>query len=168
MRHKLNKKVCPIEYTPLLSDVIKLIIKQDKTRLSIQPKADCVKDAIDIIKELKAEKWVGFNDGSLPKMKEVKKYAKSIPVFWDRSAKSDIDKDLIIAHQEGFESIVIHHSGVTKDKTDKIHKAGIEAGAWTINELPGMKALLNKGVNRIYTDYPERLLKLLDERRSTQ
>ena len=155
---------CPPARIPLLSEVIRLIMQQTETRLSIQPKADCVAEAIAIINELKAGKRVGFNDGSLAMMKEVKEYDKSIPVFWDRSTDTNIDEDICIALEEGFESIVIEDAGITKEKIDKIHKAGLEAGAWTVNDTCRMKSLLLMGVDRIYTDNPGMLLQLLKKR----
>ncbi|EPR67878.1 Glycerophosphoryl diester phosphodiesterase [Cyclobacterium qasimii M12-11B] len=164
IRKKLSLKECPPESMPLLSEIIHLIMEQNKTRLSIQPKSNCVKEAIDIIKKLNAEAWVGFNDGSLSKMKEVKKEVNTIPVFWDRPADSDIDEDIKIALKEGFESIVINQVGVTKAKVDKVHKAGIEAGAWTVNDPETMKTLLGMGVDRIYTDDPRALFKILEEK----
>ena len=163
-RKNLTLKECPSESIPLLSDVIRLVMQQNKTRLSIQPKANCVKEAIDIIKKLNAEPWVGFNDGNLSKMKEVKQEAELIPVFWDRPADSDIDEDIKIAQKEGFESMVIHHSGITKAKVDKMHEAGLEVGAWTVNDPARMKTLLDMGVDRLYTDHPQLLLLLLAEK----
>jgi hypothetical protein len=78
-----------------------------------------------------AEKWVGFNDGSLQYMSEVKRLAPDIPVFWDRG-ESDVNEDIRIAKQHGFESLVLHHSVITKDKIDQIHEVGLQAGAWTV------------------------------------
>lgn len=165
---RIRKKLTLKEYSslsvPLLSDIIRLIMQQNETRLSIQPKANCVKETIAIIKKLNAEPWVGFNDGSLHKMKEVKKEAKLIPVFWDRPADTNIDEDLKIAQKEGFESIVINHFGITKAKVDKIHEAGLEIGAWTVNDPARTKTLLSMGVDRIYTDHPRRLMQLLREK----
>lgn len=163
-RKKLTLKECPPENIPLLSDIIRLVMQQNKTRLSIQPKANCVKEAIAIIKKLKAESWVGFNDGNLSKMKEVKQEAKLIPVFWDRPANTDIDEDIKIAQKEGFESMVIHHSGITQAKVNKLHEAELEVGAWTVNDSARMKTLLDMGVDRLYTDEPRLLLKLLDKK----
>jgi glycerophosphoryl diester phosphodiesterase len=160
-RNKLNLTDCPPEVTPLLSDIIQLVMQQNSTRLSIQPKSNCVEEAMKIINKLKAEKWIGFNDGNLQKMKQVKKYANRIPVFWDRPANSNIDDDLKIALKEGFQSIVINQNGITKDKVDKIHKAGLEAGAWTVNDPEIMKSLLGIGVDRFYTDRPEKLIMIL-------
>jgi len=162
VRKKLTSDECPPATVPLLSDVIRLVVQQDRVRVSIQPKTDCVQEAVAIVEELKAEKWVGFNDASLRKMKEVKQHARSIPVFWDRPGNSDIDNDLRVAREEGFESLVLHHEGVTKEKVDRIHQAGFEAGAWTVNDVETMKVLLAMGVDRIYTDNPRCCLQLLE------
>lgn len=149
---------------PLLKDVLRLVMTQPKTRVSIQPKTDCVADAVAMIKSLKAERWVGFNDGSLQYMSEVKRLAPEIPVFWDRSV-SDIDADIQTAKEHGFESIVLHFPTVTKEKIDKIRAAGLEAGAWTVNDRETMLRLLDLGIQRLYTDDPRLLLRLLDARR---
>ncbi len=73
---------------------------------------NCVADAVALVKKLGAERWVGFNDGNLPYLAELKRLAPGIPVFWDRRL-SDLDEDL-----------------------------------------------LEMGIDRIYTDYPRRLLAL--------
>ena len=157
---KLTATQCPPARMPLFSDALKLIMKQTRTRLSIQPKDECVQAAFDVIREMKAEKWVGFNDGSLNKMRQVKTQSKTVPVFWDRNANTDIDQDIRTAREEGFESLVVQHKGLTKEKADKIRKAGLEVGVWTVNDEASMRAFLAMGVERIYTDYPARLLRL--------
>ena len=80
-QHGLTLEECPKATIPQLEDVIRLVMKQKRTRLSIQPKQDIVDDAIAIIKKLKAEKWVGFNEGSLARVARVKELAPEIPVF---------------------------------------------------------------------------------------
>ncbi len=154
----------PKHTVPLLEDVLRLVMTQRKTRVSLQPKMPCVADAVAIVKKLKAESWVGFNDGNLDYMAEVKRLAPELPVFWDRG-QSDVDIDLQIAKKHGFESLVLHHAAVTKEKVDKIHQAGCEAGAWTVNDRKTMLDMLNLGVDRIYTDDPRLLLRLLVARR---
>ncbi|WP_406698160.1 glycerophosphodiester phosphodiesterase family protein [Singulisphaera sp. Ch08] len=153
-----TREECPPQTIPLLDDALGLIMKQNQTRVSIQPKMDVVAEAVALVRKLGAERWVGFNDGSLPYMTEVKRLAPEIPVFWDRGANTDIDDDLRIAKQRGFESLVLHSSGVTSEKVRKIKAAGIEAGAWTVNDQATMEALLDLGIDRIYTDHPRRLL----------
>ncbi|HBL41764.1 MAG TPA: hypothetical protein DDZ90_00040 [Planctomycetaceae bacterium] len=159
-RHQLTKKECPPARMPLLEEVLKMIKQQHKTRVSIQPKADCVKKAVALVKQLKMEPWVGFNDGNLKYMTQVKQLAPAIPVFWDRGADTDIDVDIKIAQQRGFAALVLHHQGITAEKVRKIKAAGLEPGAWTVNDPAVMKQLLKQGVERIYTDEPALLLQL--------
>jgi glycerophosphoryl diester phosphodiesterase len=64
-----------------------MVIKQTGHVLSLQPKDECVKAAFEIIHSLGADKWVGFNDGSLAKMRQVKSLDRTVPVLLDRDAK---------------------------------------------------------------------------------
>ena len=155
---------CPPHRIPLLRDVLLLVMKQDRTRVSIQPKMNCVADAVALIKGMNAATWVGFNDGNLQFMAEVKKLAAKVPVFWDRGKDSDIDDDIRIAEKHGFEALVLQHEGVTSEKVQKIKSAGIAVGAWTVNDRATMKRLLDTGVVRLYTDNPRLLLSLKAER----
>lgn len=148
---------CPAARIPLLKDVLLLVKQQSQTRVSIQPKMDCVGEAIGLVKSLQAEAWVGFNDGNLAYMKEVKRLAPLIPVFWDRGGQADIRTDVSIARQNGFEAIVLHHSGVTEENVQWIRNAGLEAGAWTVNEPALMNQLRSQGIQRLYTDDPRLL-----------
>jgi len=163
-RNHLTIQQCPPHQIPLLRDAIKLILKQKKTHLSIQPKMDCVAEAIAIIKELHAENMVGFNDASLVLMSKVKTLAPNIPVFWDRLADADIDADIKTAKEKGFESMVMHYSTITPEKVQKIKAAGIHAGAWTVDDPQVMRDLLKIGIERIYTDNPKLLIQVKNER----
>lgn len=165
-RRRTGKTVdeCPPCRIPLLKDVLQLVIKQSRTRLSIQPKMDCVADAVALIQEMKASPWVGFNDGNLQYMAEVKRLAPNIPVFWDRGKDTNIDEDIRTARKHGFEALVLHHESVTPEKASKIKAAGIEVGVWTVNDATIMKQMLDAGVERIYTDCPRALLSLKAER----
>ena len=155
---------CPPARIPLLVDVLRLVMKQQRTRVSIQPKMDCVADAVDLLRMLKAGRWGGFNDGNLQFMADVKRLAPEIPVFWDRGPDTDIDDDIRVARQHGFESLVLHFRGVTPEKVQKIREGGLECGAWTVNDRATMARLLDTGVQRLYTDDPRTLLGLISER----
>src|SRR5690606_21628017 len=151
----------PAQHIPLLEEVITVFLKQNTTKLSIQPKTDCVEEAIQLIKNMGASHLVGFNDGNLAYMSKVKQLAPQIPVFWDRPADADIDEDIKIAKEKGFEALVVNHQGLTAEKIRKIKEAGLESGAWTVNDQETMQELLAYGVERIYTDFPRLLEALL-------
>ena len=157
-RNGLTLAQCPAQHMPLLKEAIALIMKQNRTHLSIQPKADCVADAIAIVKAAKAESMVGFNDASLKYMSDVKRLAPHIPVFWDRLPTTNVDYDIRVAKEKGFETIVIHYKGITPEKISKIKAANIQAGAWTVDERTDLESLLKMGVDRIYTDDPKLLI----------
>jgi glycerophosphoryl diester phosphodiesterase len=158
--HGLEPEACPPQAIPTLRQVLMRIIHQNKTRLSIQPKVDCVDEAIALIRELKAEAWVGFNDGDLVKLKRVKALAPEIPVFWDRPADFPAAEDIATAKNQGFSAIVVKAEGINPQVLQAITAAGLESGAWTVNDEAEMKRLRAMGVQRIYTDAPEILLKL--------
>jgi glycerophosphoryl diester phosphodiesterase len=160
---KLTPAECPPARIPLLADVLRLAVKQNRTRVSIQPKDECIQEAFRVIRELNAEAWVGFNDGSLNKMRQVKTQCKAVPVFWDRNADADLEKDIRIAREEGFECLVVHRNGITQEKVNMIHRARLAVGAWTVNDEAEMRSFLALGVDRLYTDHPALLLRLRKE-----
>lgn len=162
-RHGKTIQECPPARMPLLEEVLEMVQAQRHTRLSIQPKVDCVAEAIAVIRRMKAEPWAGFNDGKLETMAEVKRLAPEIPVFWDRGM-SNIEEDLKVAKHHGFEAIILHHAAVTPEKVVKIQEAGLEVGAWTVNDEATMRRMLEMGIEQIYTDHPRRLLELKGER----
>ncbi len=135
-RHErgLSENDCPPVTIPLLSDVIALVRRQHRTRLSIQPKANVVDEVIALVKTMHAEPWVGFNDGDLAKMSRVKELAPAIPVFWDRPEDFDVARDIDIAKERGFETLVVQFKGITPEVVSAIREAGLEAGAWTVND----------------------------------
>lgn len=51
---------------------------------------------------------------------------------------------------------------LTKDFVDAAHRRGLEVHAWTINDEAAMRRLIELGVDGIITDYPDRLIRLLD------
>lgn len=160
---QLSLEECPPERMPLMEEVLTLVMWQNRTRVSIQPKVDCVPDAIAVVRRLKAEKWVGFNDGNLKLMSQVKELAPEIPVFWDRPHNSNLEEDLRIAKERGFEALILNQRGITPEKIQQIKAAGLESGAWTVNDPAVMKTFLDYGIDRIYTDDPAILLKLISD-----
>ena len=157
-KHNLTFAQCPVQHMPLLREALELIMQQKNTRLSIHPKTDCVPEALAIVKAAEAEKMVGFNSLNLKYMSDVKDLAPETPVFWDRQDTSDVDDDIRIAKEKGFETLVIRHNGITAEKIGKIHAANLKVGAWTVDSPAQMEVLEKMGIDRIYTDDPKLLI----------
>jgi glycerophosphoryl diester phosphodiesterase len=159
----LTLSQCPVQRMPLLKDALQLFMKQNRTHVSMHLKVDCVEDAIGIIKEAHAERMVGFNDSGLDYVSKAKKLAPTIPIFWDRLPTTNIDDDIKVAKERGFETIVMHYSGVTQANVDKIKAAHLKTGAWTVDDRPTLEKMLKLGVERIYTDDPKLLITIKKE-----
>lgn len=163
-RQGLSEQDCPRQTMPLLEEVLELIRRQERTRVSIQPKDESVEAAVAMIQRMKMERWCGFNDGSLSKMRKVKELQPALRVFWDRPAKLDLEADLALALKLGFEGLVIHDYGVTEPVIRRVQQAGLEMGAWTVNDPGRMQTLMKWGIDRIYTDDPGTWLRLKAEK----
>ena len=100
----LTEREIPKMRMPLLSEVLDMIAKQNKTRLSIQPKDGSTAAAVAMIQKKDLQKWTGFNDGNLAKMSLVKELDPSIHVFWDLPASGNIENEMAIARDRGFDS----------------------------------------------------------------
>ena len=57
---------------------------------------------------------------------------------------------------------VPEYIGVTKEFVEAAHERNLKVHVWTVNETANMQRLLEIGVDGIMTDYPQRLLTLLD------
>ena len=60
-RNQLTLEDCPTQHIPTLADLIREVQKQGQTRLSIQPKMDCVAEVVGLVKKMKAQLLIKFN-----------------------------------------------------------------------------------------------------------
>ncbi|MDX9979819.1 MAG: glycerophosphodiester phosphodiesterase [Lentisphaeria bacterium] len=154
---------CPARM-PLLREVIELVQSQRRTRLSIQPKADCVAETAALVRRLGAEEWIGFNDGDARKLAQARELLPDAWIFLDTPpGLADVQPVLACARTHRFQAVVMHHSTVTPERVASLVAAGLEVGAWTVNEPAAMRAMLQAGVTRLYTDFPRRFLDLLNK-----
>ncbi len=160
-RHQLSPAQCPPQRLPRLGEVLELVKQAGRGRVSLQPKADCVDQIVALVKRLQAEAWVGFNDGSLAKLRRARELLPQTPIFWDLGERPDLDEAIPTATAEGFTGLVVHQNGLTAAGVARIAAAGLEPGVWTVNEEKKMAELLAWGVRRFYTDEPERLIAVM-------
>jgi glycerophosphoryl diester phosphodiesterase len=161
--HGLTEKEVPPARMPLLSEILEMVMAQDRTRASLQPKDGSTAAAVAMIQEMGAQRWVGFNDGNLAKMSLVKELAPSIHVFWDLPAKGDLAAEIAIAQDRGFESLVVNQNRISPEVIATIEDAGFESGAWTVNDSAVMQRFIGWGLDRLYTDSADQALLLFGE-----
>ncbi|MBI3405568.1 MAG: glycerophosphodiester phosphodiesterase [Acidobacteria bacterium] len=65
--------------------------------------------------------------------------------------------------RNGVRQIAPHHKLLTKKLVSDAQAAYLQVITWTVNEPNEMHTALSTGVNGVMTDYPDRLLKVLEE-----
>lgn len=149
---------------PLLSEVLELVLRERRARVSIQPKSDCVAAVAALVRALSVQAWVGFNDGSLAKMRAARELLPEAAIFYDTGPGGPpVAETVSTARRYGFDALVMHHSGMTPDAAHAITAAGLEPGVWTVNDTTAARRFLAMGVRRFYTDCPRVLLPVIDQ-----
>ncbi len=149
------------EPLPYLKEVLELIAAQNRTRVSIQPKMNCVEAVCSLIKKMHLNEYTGFNDTNLSLIKTGKELIPEATVFYDIS-RDDVPTAIENSLKYGFASIVTEKSQICQENTDAVIKANLEPGAWTVNNPEEFLAFRQMGITRFYTDHPENFLNLLD------
>ena len=137
-----------------------------KARFSIQLKDDNIEEEVArVVRRAGAVEWTGFNEGTLQRLIDIRKFLPETYVFYDVGKKDVPVEDYIdVCRTNGFQELVMHHQYVTAEKCAKIRAAGILPGAWNIGDAEKMRQLLDMGVFRIYADAPLVMLDVVKER----
>jgi glycerophosphoryl diester phosphodiesterase len=164
----------PDEKIPLLLEVLQFV--KGKAILLIEIKADsrgrpypAIENKIlQIIKEHDAENWCEIQSFYDFYINGWKKLNSNIPVhklLAVPSAMIYVDHKLRIGNlfrrNEHAQGINAHHAFVTKRFFKKIHKQQHSTYIWTVNKQKDMERILKYRPDGIITNYPDRLLKLL-------
>jgi glycerophosphoryl diester phosphodiesterase len=134
-RRGLSVEQCGKHTIPLLSEVLELVMQtSDDVRLSVQPKADCVAQIWAVVCATGIDQHrIGFNDSSLEYMSQARQLAPAATIFWDRVwghpagpplASNQLEEDLAIATEQGFNCLVLHKGGCSAEAVATIHRAG--------------------------------------------
>jgi glycerophosphoryl diester phosphodiesterase len=66
------------------------------------------------------------------------------------------------ARQAGVDEVALHVGLVTRRRVFALHQEGLSVSTWTANSPLLMRRLIACGVDVIMTNYPDRLLKLIE------
>ena len=84
----------------------------------------------------------------------------------DKLAKRNEKSEFIIeyirrASTGKFAALNVDHRYVTQDLIRRAHLRALPVWAWTVDDEKDMRNIIQMGVDAIYTNWPERLLKIL-------
>ena len=94
-------------------------------------------------------------------MEEIHRQAPNIQTSWLMEGDSELDYQLGLL---SFKPDVFspYHRNLTKERLDELHARGIKVIPWTVNEKDRMKELISWGVDGIISDYPDRIVAVLE------
>ncbi|MGL6252202.1 MAG: glycerophosphodiester phosphodiesterase, partial [Billgrantia desiderata] len=67
--------------------------------------------------------------------------------------------------RRSFDALGLRHNRITPNEIRLARELGYEVHAWTVNDRARMSQMIDLGVDAIITDYPDRLVELVDDRR---
>ena len=96
---------------------------------------------------------------------QFREYQPSMPAALGTGGEEWPDLELFFqeALSRGAQLCTVHHSVLTRELVHRARLLGLGPYAWTVNEEADMRRMLDCGVAGIITDYPDRLINLLDE-----
>ncbi|MDR2954487.1 MAG: hypothetical protein LBV43_05355 [Prevotella sp.] len=153
------------DFVPTLEETIKEIKKQNKTKLVIEIKGTRVgkpisDSVVSLVHRMKAQGWVDYIAFGMEYLVRVKELDPTAIVAYLGS-----DKTLEELNEANMDGIDFHQSIFTKD-TELVNKAkvlGLTTNVWTVNNEETLKKMLDQGLERITTDEPELLFRILNE-----
>jgi glycerophosphoryl diester phosphodiesterase len=152
------------EHIPQLSNVIDLV--NGKIKLNIELKTNGHEKILaDRVVKVIQEKdfsnncfFTSFDYSQIKRVKDINPVYKVGLIF--RTYPADIN-----VFTADIEALSVHFSLVDEAFMKKAREHGKEVHVWTVNEEKEMERLISLGVTSIITNYPDKLKKILNERR---
>jgi glycerophosphoryl diester phosphodiesterase len=136
----------------------KLILEIKPSQISVERSKESAAKCVELVKSMKAEKWVDYITFSYDAGKKVIELDPQANVAYLNGEKSPAE-----LKENGFFGFD-YNIRVVKEKPHWIKEAqqlGLTVNVWTVNNRDDMKWLLDLGVDFITTDDPEMLFELL-------
>jgi glycerophosphoryl diester phosphodiesterase len=141
--------------------------------IEFKPRDAAIADAtLEVVRRTKMDRRVLFASEHLPPIARVRTLAPQIPTNLPAAEIATFVHALLSgvpADAATGDALQIppEHQGLklaTREVVSAAHRNGLEVHVWTINDQALMEEMLSLGVDGIITDYPGRLLALLDSR----
>ena len=87
--HNLDATACPRTVSPTLDEALQMILWTKKARFSIQLRDDGIEEEVArVVKRADAVEWTGFNEGTLQRLVNIRKFLPKTYVFYDVGKKN--------------------------------------------------------------------------------
>ncbi len=105
---------------------------------------------------------MAFEAATWRRVRELRPDVRACALYSDRMlGRTTLATELEALRAAGVGFIGLEHTVVDAATVAQAHKAGIQVGAWTANDAPAMKRLIDAGVDVLITDQPDAAKALL-------
>lgn len=93
-----------------------------------------------------------------------KKFAQLAPTIALQQLSDTVPVDEVLRDYASYASCLgTNYQRLSRDGAQRVHRAGLNLGVYTVNSLPAIGWLLDRGVERVTTDLPEQVHQLRPE-----
>ncbi len=150
------------ERVPTLEEVLELI-RETGAVVQIEMKEEGTpRPAVELVQAWAVQDQVMMTSFHRELIEEVRSLDPSLDRGWIMTCPPEEVVEQALAL--GVSGVHIEYHHLTPELVERLHRAGIEARAWTPNTPEEMQKVLNLGVDSIGTDRPDLLLQLLGRR----
>jgi glycerophosphoryl diester phosphodiesterase len=114
---------------------------------------------LSLIRKNQMETRTRFISFSAPSLLKIKQLGASIPTVL-LIAKPERDP-VLAALEAAVDELGLLYLYATPEIVDRAHRCGLLINVWTVDQQEDMKRMIELGVDRITTNYPDRLINLL-------
>lgn len=165
----IDNDLCKI---PTLEDVFELI-KDKNITLNIEAKTDQIhydleQDVLNLVDKYNLRNNVlisSFNHKCLNIFKNIDSDYKYGALYEDEKDYAPEKNVVVHAKKLNVYSINISKELVTKEMVNLAHKNNLKVYVYTINSPSQMRKMIDCGVDAVFSDYPELMLEILDEKK---
>lgn len=122
-----------------------------------------------VIRDTGMERSVVFQSFDADSVKAFRQLMPDVPaalLFSDPKIENEVDRAATLLSQAleaGAQVVAVNHGAISPGFVRYIQNRGLSVWTWTVNSENDMRRVLAAGVNGIITDYPERLLHIVNE-----
>jgi glycerophosphoryl diester phosphodiesterase len=143
---------------------LNLEIKRDSNHPELTlPPAELAKTILDIVKENEFSNRVYYSSFDFEVLSELRKLDSEITIAYIKEDDLEHFAEMALALKANIvspEHILIHDANFVSS----LKQLGLKVIVWTVNDGERMMELIELGVDGIITDYPEQMIKILEEK----
>ncbi len=147
------------ERIPLLEQVLKLMPTGKAIQIEIKPEIVQMTPVLELLQNVRRDIAVLVLSCDREKLAQVQAALPQIPLLWviDERQAGAVDEVIAAAKKHRFAGVDVDYRALDRMYVEKIHRAGLLLGAWTVNDPQTARKLRTWEVEMIASDIAHRI-----------